>query len=333
MNILVGDIGGTHCRLAMAHDVAHNMDQEAGPGVALEDIRRYRNADYPGLGAILADYLGGAACPDAGCLAVAGPTDGRHVHFTNLDWHIDADALGKALGMKRLGLVNDFAAVGWGLNTLQTRDLSVLQAGRVEAKGVRAAVGAGTGLGVSIGVWREGRHRPLPTEGGHIGFAPLDEEQDRLLRFLRGLYGRVSVERLLSGPGIVDLYRFCLVQAGGAAAADGLLAAKDPAQAISEAALTGDDASALHALRLFTRIYGQVAGDIALLTRSQGGTYLAGGIPPKILPILAGPEFLAGFHAKGRFSDWMRNVPVAVILDADIGLKGAALAAEAGARN
>ena len=319
MRVLVGDIGGTHCRLATA--------QVTGSGVVLEGIRRYQNAEYTSLGAILTDYLGQFTHMESACLAVAGPTDGHSVHFTNLDWHIDASALEGELGLKQVRLVNDFSAVGWGLNALGTDDLTPLQTGQPDAEGVKAAVGAGTGLGVSISVWRHGLHHPLPTEGGHIGFAPLDEAQDRLLVYMRGLYGRVSVERLLSGPGIIDLYRFCAQEAGH----DGLplLTSPIPAQAISQASVTGDDMAAARAMRLFATIYGQVAGDVALLTRAQGGIYLAGGIAPQLLPLLAGPDFLTGFHAKGRFSDWMRTVPVAVIMDPDIGLKGAALAADA----
>jgi glucokinase len=316
LSILVGDIGGTHCRLATAR-----CDDG---GVKLSDIRRYRNAEYPGLEAILADYLGQGPAAETACLAVAGPTDGRQVRFTNLDWHIDAGALAGRLGLGQVRLVNDFTAVGWGLNVLGTGDLAVLQAGIPAPEDVIVAVGAGTGLGVSIGLPRDGLHHPLPTEGGHMGFAPLDGEQDRLLAYMRGLYGRVSVERLVSGPGIVDLYRF---SARETQQSTPLLQASDPAQAISQAALTGGDRAAGRALRLFAAIYGQVAGDIALLTQARGGIYLAGGIPPKILPLLAGPDFLAGFHAKGRFSDWMRTLPVAVVLDGDIGLRGAALAA------
>ena len=322
MNVLAADIGGTHCRLAMASLRAGRAD--------LNHVHRYVNADHGSLVEILQGYLeqldqDHAPLPRIACLAVAGPTDGRQVHFTNLDWHIDASDLETATGLERVSLVNDFTAVGWGLNILGTEDLAILQAGLPQANGVKVAAGAGTGLGVSIAVWQDGVHRPLPTEGGHIGFAPLDPEQDRLLAFMRGLYGRVSVERLLSGPGIVDLYRFCAHEAGESAPA--LLESEIPARAISQAALAGKDALARRALGLFATIYGQVAGDIALMTRAQGGIYLAGGIPPQILPILKGPEFLAGFHAKGRFSDWMHSVPVAVVLDSDIGLKGAAMAA------
>jgi len=319
MSILVGDIGGTHCRLAMA--------TVNGLTVSLADVHYYQNADYADLASIMAHYLANTPAPTAACLAVAGPTDGRQVHFTNLDWHIDTGALEAQLGLKPITLVNDFTAVGWGINALGPNDIAILQAGLPAHAGVKAAVGAGTGLGVSIGIPHQDLHQPIPTEGGHIGFAPLDAQQDRLLAFLREQFGRVSVERLLSGPGIVDLYRFCAQDAGHGDTA--LLDAPVPAQAVTQAALEGSDGTAVQTMALFASVYGQVAGDIALLTRAQGGIYLAGGIPPKILPLLQKPNFLAGFHTKGRFSDWMQTVPVAVVLDTDIGLRGAALAATA----
>ena len=367
MRILAGDIGGTHARLAIA--------QVEDRHVTLLDAQRFLTAGRGGVDELLAEFLAAHGPVAAICLAVAGPTDGLTAQFTNLSWRIDAAALSARFAMPAR-LVNDFAAVGWGLNALRESDLAVLQTGSPRHTAPRLAVGAGTGLGVSLCVASAGVHRPLDSEGGHIGFAPVDAEQDRLLAFLREEHqGRVSVERLVSGPGLASLYRFCLADAGRAG---GLLAAcrtlgsdsenrprrdqfstispgnsRTIAQemgekwagavglqpeipksdrlleprAISEAGLAGQDAEAAHALRLFAQIYGQVAGDLALVARAQGGVYLAGGIAPQILPVLQSGAFLAGFHAKGRFSDWMQQVPVTVILDPDIGLKGAALAA------
>lgn len=312
MRILAGDIGGTHARLAIA--------QVEDRHVTLLDAQRFLTAGRGGVDELLAEFLAAHGPVAAICLAVAGPTDGLTAQFTNLSWRIDAAALSTRFAMPAR-LVNDFAAVGWGLNALRESDLVVLQTGSPRHTAPRLAVGAGTGLGVSLCVASAGVHRPLDSEGGHIGFAPVDAEQDRLLAFLREEHqGRVSVERLVSGPGLASLYRFCLADAGRAG---GLL---EP-RAISEAGLAGQDAEAAHALRLFAQIYGQVAGDLALVARAQGGVYLAGGIAPQILPVLQSGAFLAGFHAKGRFSDWMQQVPVTVILDPDIGLKGAALAA------
>jgi glucokinase len=314
--VLCGDIGGTHTRLAMA--------RVEGQQVELVRVGRYRNALHPHLEDILADFLERETARDACCLAVAGPTDGRRVSFTNLDWRVDADALAQRFQFPSALLVNDFAAVGWGLESLTPPHLAPLQAGDACAGAPRVALGAGTGLGVSLCVWHGDHYRPQASEGGHIGFAPTSAEQDRLLVFLRARHGRVSVERILSGSGMVDLYRFCLADEGLADTA--LLAADHPAEAISQAGLDGKEDAAVRCLRLFAEIYGQTAGDLALAARASGGVFLAGGIAPKLLPLLASGPFLDGFRAKGRFTDWMRSVPVRVILDPDIGLKGAALA-------
>lgn len=317
MRVLSGDIGGTHTRLAIAR-----VD---GREVSLQRVARYENLRHPGLEAILADFLGGGGACEACCLAVAGPTDGRTVRLTNLDWRIDAEAVAARLRFPMAMLVNDFAAVGWGLDSLTPAFLAPLQAGAPVSGAPRMAVGAGTGLGVSLCAWQNDHYQPLPSEGGHIGFAPVDALQDRLLAFLRGEYGRVSVERILSGQGIVDLYRFLLAEAGRRSSP--LLAAEHPAEAVSNAGLGQQDEAAVRCLRLFAQIYGQTAGDLALVARAAGGVYLAGGIAPKLLPALRNGAFLAGFLAKGRFSDWMAGVPLSVILDPDIGLKGAAVAA------
>ncbi|MEW6676633.1 MAG: glucokinase [Pseudomonadota bacterium] len=317
MRMLVGDIGGTHCRLALAHIHEGRVD--------LTQARRYVNADFTSLAQIIHAYLDSTpgSTANLACLAVAGPTDGRNVQFTNLDWHIDTRALQADLPLARISLINDFVAVGWGLNALQAQDVHLLQGGTANPKAPKAAVGAGTGLGVSIAVAQGALHVPMATEGGHISFAPADPEQDRLLAFMRRIHGRVSVERLVSGPGIEDLYQFCAADAGQTPPGP------VSAPAISQAALVQTDPVARKALTLFARLYGQVAGDIALVANAQAGIYLAGGIAPQILPILNGPAFLEGFHAKGRFSDWMHTVPVAVILDPDIGLRGAAIAGNA----
>jgi glucokinase len=330
MNILVGDLGGTHTRLALAEVNATQevATQEDATQVKLTQVARFINSEHADLNSILAGFL--ATVEVSGdktrcCLAVAGPTDGRSVQFTNLDWRIETAALTERFGFAGCQLINDFAAVGWGLNTLEADALLSLQAGQPVIHGARVALGAGTGLGVSLCAWRDDHYHPLASEGGHIGFAPRNPEQDQLLVFLREIYGRVSVERILSGPGLVDLFRFGLQQAGQTDSP--LLAAAHPAQAISQAGLEASDPIALQSLNLFAEIYGQVAGDWALAAQTRGGIFLAGGIAPKLLPILQNGHFLAAFNAKGRYSAWIRQVPVGIILDPDIGLKGAAYAA------
>lgn len=324
MQILVGDLGGTHTRLALA-------ELDAGQ-VTLSHIARYINREHADLNSILARYQTAASTTDkfdglACCLAVAGPTDGHSVQFTNLDWRIETRALSSQFRFSRCNLINDFSAVGWGLNTLTPETLETLQAGQPPTDATRSAavaLGAGTGLGVSLCAWRNGHYQPLASEGGHVGFAPCNPHQDGLLAYLRALYGRVSVERILSGPGLVGLFRYCLQAAGQHTNA--LLESAHPAEAISQAGLNQTDPIAVHCLNLFAEIYGQTAGDWALAAQARGGIFLAGGIAPKLLPILRSPAFLTSFNSKGRYSDWMTRVPVSVILDPDIGLKGAGFA-------
>lgn len=311
--ILAGDIGGTNTRLCLA--------RVEGDRVAFLLRRHYANREADGLEALLARFLDGQPRPVAACLAVAGPTDGRRARLTNLPWLIDADALAARFGLRRAGLINDFVAVGHGLAALAPADLAELRAGEPLPDAPRVALGPGTGLGVVQCVADAGGYLPLPSEGGHMAFAPADVLQDRLLTHLRGRYGRVSVERILSGPGLADLYGFMRGEMGlGEADGDAT-----PAR-VSDAALAHRDEAARAALDLFCRILGQVAGDLALLAQARGGVYLAGGIAPKVLPALKEAAFLEGFSGKGRFREWMDRVPVRVVLDEAVGLKGAALA-------
>lgn len=312
MRILVGDIGGTHTRLSLA--------EVTEQGVRLDHTGRYLNAGVAHLAEHLHNFLADQPLPEAACMAVAGPTDGRQAQLTNLPWRIDTAQLSAASGIEHIRLINDFQAVAHGLDALGPDSLAPLQAGQPAAGAARLVLGAGTGLGVSLSIWNGARYQPIPGEGGHIAFAPMDAEQDALLKFLRDRYGRVSVERILSGQGIADLHRFACQQAGKPQQD-----AADPAD-ITQAALDARDAQASDAMCLFCRIYGQTAGDLALVAGAQGGVYIAGGIAAKILPLITDGGFMAGFRDKGRFQAWMQTVPVSVVLDADVGLKGAALA-------
>ena len=309
---LCADIGGTHTRLALA-----------GPeGSALLDTARYENRTLPDLASAIADFLGDRdRQPQSACLALAGPADGRRVSLTNLAWEIDADALAARFGFP-VHLINDFAAVGHGLDALQASGLHPLQARTALPGAPRIALGAGTGLGVVQCVMTAQGYSPVPSEGGHIGFAPVDAAQDDLLRHLRARHGRVSLERILSGPGIEDLYAYCRTAMGRP-----MQRARSAAE-VTAAAGTGSDATAVWAMQLFCAIYGQSAGDLALLTRATGGVYLAGGIAARIVPLLEDGRFMAGFRAKGRFSAWMHELPVYIVTDPDLGLKGAAVAAQ-----
>lgn len=307
---LAGDIGGTHTRLASGF---------LGDPIP-RAIQRYANADADGLDTIIDAYLSQLdARPEQACFAVAGPTDGLRARLTNLPWEIDAGRIGQRFAFE-VRLINDFEAVGRALGHIPPEMLRGLQAGHPRDDAPRLALGAGTGLGVVLEAPSAHGIHVLPSEGGHIAFAPVDDEQIALLRWLRAKHGRVSVERILSGPGIVDLYAYCREAMGKP-----ITRPRTPAE-VSAAALAGDDATAVWAMRLFRDIYGQTAGDLALVARAQGGVYLAGGIAAKILPLIEDGRFMAAFRAKGRFSDWMEEVPVHVVLDPDVGLRGAALA-------
>lgn len=306
--LLVADIGGTHARLALA-----------GPGSS-EPIgeRRYFCADFPGFEPLLADYLSTAdATITAGCLAVAGPIgdDGRRAKLTNLPWTIDADALATRFGIGRLTLANDFAAAAMGITVTPAEFLLPLQEGRPLPYAPKLVVGAGTGLGMAVLIHRDDRWLILPGEGGHVGFSPQDEAQARLWQVLKNEYGRVTAERVVSGPGLTDIHRILTGR---------LLT---PA-AIAGAALDGSDAAARRSVDMFLSAYGGFAGDMAMAVMARGGVFLAGGIAGKLLPLLAESPFLEAFKSKAEHAALVAEMPVAVATDPALGLRGAAVLAE-----
>jgi len=323
MRILVGDIGGTKTGLALAEVV--------GNEVTLGAERRYPSAGFESLEAIVARYLaetdatGGAGC-SRGAFAVAGPVQGRRSRTTNLPWEIDADHLERALGLERVGLLNDLEAVAWGIAALGPADLVELHPGEPGGQGNACVVAAGTGLGEAGLYWDGERHRPFATEGGHADFAPVDEREFALLRHLQGRYGRVSWERVASGMGIINSYEFLLEWRG--AETPGWLAAEmaegDAAAAVARAAGAGSCPICAETMELFFSTYGREAGNMGLKHMALGGVYLGGGIAPKHLDALLQGPFLEGFFAKGRMEDLMRRMPVRVILSGGTPLLGCA---------
>ena len=329
--LICGDIGGTKVLLGLA--------EQQGGAWRWRLQRRYLCADYPGLDAMFADFMriaGDAALYPGditgGCLAVAGPVSehGRTARLTNLPWEIDAAALAAAHGTGPIRLVNDFAAAAAGVDAVEPDALVELQHGEPEKRGVRLVLGAGTGLGVATLVWHggsEGGYQPIPGEGGHIGFAPTDETQIALRRFLGQDGVRVSNEHIVSGPGLMSVYRFFLGKMPAAPA--GALLSALPAQAatpaqVAEQALRDPHGAAAHAQELFFRVYGQVAGDLALALMARGGVYIAGGMVTHLLPQLQASPFLAAFNAKAPHEALTRRFPVRLVIAPDLGLKGAA---------
>lgn len=328
MKVLAGDLGGTKTLLAL-------MECE---GSRCESVleRRYPSDEWEGLGPMLAAFLDEAGTAargvTRGAIGVAGPVEegeaGERASITNLPWRMESAELAEVAGLARLRLINDFQAVGYGIEALGGGALHTLQAGSPKARGPRAVIGAGTGLGQALLVWCDGYYEVLPTEGGHASFAPQDAEQQRLLTFLREAYGHVSYERLVSGMGLVNIQRY--LESAGLIAGPELRRAMgegDAAAAISAAACDDSDPSAMHALELFIRIYGAQAGNLALTTLCSGGLFVAGGIAPKILHKLKEVAFLEAFNAKGRMSRETARIPVHVVTEPRVGLLGAALAA------
>jgi glucokinase len=324
IRVLAGDVGGTNARLAIV-EVADGR----GTLVARQTVPV---AEHDGLEAPLAAFLNdqGDAAPTLGCLGVAGKIDGRRIEGVNAAWVVDADSLQAAGALRRLDLINDFHAAARGVDLLGPDGLLDLGGGEVVAGKNQAILGAGTGLGQALRLPEGGGWRVVGTEGGHRGFAPRDPLQDRLLAWLRAQHGRVSTERVLSGPGLAATYRFLVEGEGRPACAEveALPEADRPAAITAQA---GEDPTCATVLELFVDVYGAEAGNLALTALAEGGVYVAGGIAPRLF---TDPDrraaFRRAFEDKARFADWMRRIPVKVVTDPDLGLLGAAAVAADG---
>jgi len=323
--ILAGDIGGTNSRLALFDDA------EAAPRIE----RRYASTEYPALEPLIEGFLAEAAAaldtrvtPQAACFGVAGPIEDQRVRVTNLPWTIEADAIAQRFSIPRVRLMNDFAAAAYGIDALRKDALVTLQEGAPRSDAPRVILGAGTGLGIAFVARGAGREQPLPGEGGHAGFAPRTADEIALWQYLHERVGRVTLEHVLSGSGLMRIYDF-LLQRGVHAEAPALraeMAEGDVPAIITRHALERGDVLARAALDLFIACYGAAAGDQALNVIARGGVYVAGGIAPKILPRLAAGGFIAAFNDKAAFAAVTRRVPVHVVLDERLPLIGAARA-------
>ncbi|MDD5241251.1 MAG: glucokinase [Sulfuricella sp.] len=313
--LLAGDIGGTKTLLRLSED-----------GRVIAE-RRFESAAYSGLEPIIVDFL--RDCPAqvvaSACFGVAGPVDGESANITNLPWRINAAAIRAQFGIPTVRLINDFQAVAYGIEALGRDDLLTLQAGMPLQHGVRAVIGAGTGLGEGFMIWRDGGYEAMPSEGSHADFAPVDARQAELRHYLAARFGHVSYERLVSGPGLENIFSFLCDIEGGTASVELQAAMRegDPAAAISRFALGEKDPLAAEALDLFVRIYGAEAGNLALKVLARGGVYVAGGVAPQIVEKLKDGSFLQAFSAKGRYAELLSSIPVYVVLNPDVGLLGA----------
>jgi glucokinase len=320
--ILVGDIGGTKTNVAL-------IESEGGALGVVATQRTYASAEYDSLEAILRAFIEEHRPRlTHACFGVAGPVVEGHVDTTNLAWDVSARALTEALGIEGIGLINDLEATAYGIEALKQDQLHTLNAGQQRrGGGNRALIAAGTGLGMTGIIQIEGRYHPSPSEGGHMDFAPRTPVELDMLGYLIEKYGgHVSYERVLSGPGLFNIYSFLrdrkVAEEPGWLAEQ--IASGDDAKAVSAAALAGKSELAMRALDIFVSVYGAMAGNLALLMLATGGLYVGGGIAPKILEKLKDGSFMRAFMDKGRFSAFVANIPVHVILDDKTALYGAA---------
>ena len=294
--------------------------------------RSYASAAHAGLAEIIKVFLLEAGIHDiaAACFALAGPVNGRLVKLTNLPWEIDGDALAALFSIKHVALINDFEAVGHGIAALQSTDVLTLQSGTEQAEGVRLVVGAGTGLGVGWLSWSQGQYHVHPSEGGHMDFSPADDLQESLLRYLQHRYGHVSYERIVSGPGLVNIFEF-IRDTGLATPTPQLIKEMkegDAPAVITQFSLQSDEQIAHMTVDLFLSVYGAFVGNMALASLPRGGIYVAGGIAGKMIKQIKRGEFLHAFLSKGRFRELLSMLPLHIVLDSGVGLIGANVCAQ-----
>jgi glucokinase len=317
--ILAGDIGGTNARLAYF--------QPQNGHLQLISERVFPSREHKELGEIVSQFLDDSGTrPEAACFGIAGPVRNGRVETSNLPWVIEQSRLANQIHLPATLLINDLEASAWGIGALADSDLVPLNKVNGPVVGNQAVVAPGTGLGEAGLFWDGTRHHVFACEGGHTDFAPQGDLQIELLRFLKARFGHVSYERILSGPGLVNVYEF-LCDCNRGKESSQLAAAiqtGDAAAAISKAALSGNDALASKALDLWIAVYGAEASNLALKIMATGGLFLAGGISPKILARLTGPVFMEAFLDKGRMRPLVESMPVYVVTNEKAGLLGAA---------
>ena len=315
--LLAGDVGGTKTRLGLFKVVGGRPPQVAA--------REYTTLEFSSLAAMINDFREAAASSstiDAACFGVAGPVIGNAGHLTNVPWRVDGDEIAGTFGISRVSILNDLEALAHAVPVLDRSELHTLQEGRFRSDGNIAVIAAGTGLGEALLHRVDGRYIPSPGEGGHADFAPRNEREIALLRDLAARFGRASVEHVLSGPGLQNIYR--MTHRGACA---GGLDDTPSAAAISTAALEKRCPACVEALEMFVDAYGAEAGNHALRSLATGGVFIGGGIAPKILPALGGGRFVDAFVSKPPHVSLLKAMPVHVIVNAEAGLMGAAVVA------
>jgi glucokinase len=317
--ILAGDIGGTNTRLAFFEGTPDRLQPV--------HIEIFPSPQFSGPTEIVRKFLGIHPHPvEAVCFGLPGAVVKGRVETTNLPWVVDAQQMASDLGVARIMLINDLFANAHGIALLEESDFVVLNPGVPNNTGNRALISAGTGLG-EAGLYADsqGGYHPFPSEGGHADFAPRNELEVDLLRYLMGRFEHVSYERVLSGPGLHNIYQFLRETGRGEEPAwlAEQIAQGDPSAAISKSALEGTSPICVQALDIFVSLYGAEAGNLALKVLATGGTYVGGGIAPKIIRKLSSTAFMKAFSAKGRIGSLLKDIPVRVITNDKTALLGA----------
>jgi glucokinase len=317
--ILAGDVGGTNARLAFF--------ETSNGSVRMVSASVFPSREYRGLDEIVAKFVSSSNLhANIACFGVAGPVRNGRVEASNLPWIVESQRLADELKLPSALLINDLEANAWGIGALEPSDVVALNQVRGTPVGNQAIIAAGTGLGEAGMYWDGTRHHIFPSEGGHGDFAPRNDLEVDLFRYLCKRFGHVSYERVISGPGLVNLFHF-LRDTGRGEEPQWLsqeILHSDPAAVISRAALSGKSPLCEHALDLFVSIYAAEAGNLALKMMTMGGIFLGGGIAPKILPKLASPLFMQAFAGKGRMQALLESIPVKVITNDKAALMGAA---------
>jgi glucokinase len=323
--LLAGDIGGTKTLLGL-----FEKDRDRPRPLV---VREYATLDFDSLDELTQVFLEdtrSSSSLTAVCMGVAGPVTGLIARLTNVPWLVDASILADRLGDCPVHLLNDLEAMAYAVPVLEPEEIAVLQEGVPAPGGNAALIAAGTGLGEALLHNVEGRFLPSASEGGHADFAARSKRELALVEHLSSIYGRVDNDRVISGPGLVNIFRFTHGATGSGPACRAIGPGVDNGElpaAISACALAGRCEQCVEALEMFVEAYGAAAGNLALRSVATAGVYIGGGIAPKVLPALENGLFLDAFRDKAPLVDLLRTLPVSVILNPAAGLLGAAVRA------
>jgi glucokinase len=318
--ILAGEIGATRTRLAAFETEGNRLNR------AVE--KNYMSQEHAGLSEIIAAFIKTEGIlVHRACFGVAGPVRRGRSKISNLPWIIDSRDLAKQLKLNSVGMLNDLEAYAYGIDALDSKDFVTLNEGSEDAEGNRAVISARTGLGVAGLYWDGFRHHPFGCEGGHSDFAPRNVLEMELLTYLQKKYGRISCERILSGPGIKNIYDFLRDTHKAEEPEwlkDQMAAAPDPPALISQLATGGKASICDQTMSIFVSIYGAETGNVALNFMSTGGIFIGGSVAAKNVPRMKDPIFMQSFLDKGRMVPLLKEMPVTIVLNDDSGLIGAA---------